>query len=460
MCQGLGRLLGMVGNGLAVLRRGRGILVVIFFLLLLTPTGLTRATGDSSAAGDDLDQCAYSEQILQHDVLFNRYNGSKLRSGPASTYIPLMAGRFVLLREALRGLNCSGVPLVAFDGRRFRPAGTNDDIGLYWLVPAIAARTGLVLATAFDLTFGLVIFLGTGIGYAGYWRVFTSRRFRLGGAAVFLALAALQVVEGDVYVFQSAPIIAATPWLVGYAIHQDRRSLAFTCVLFALAAGCCAVVRSTAGLPCAAFLALLVLGSYRAPRAVLLLLLLGAASLLPTLLMHHEIKRRDAFLAASPGAFQEQINRHLFWHAAYVGLGYWSNSEVPAFDDKFAGQKAESLRPNVIYGSPEYEATLRHEVWRIFTHEPQIVFINVAVKLAVISAMILALAIPAISSILKREKRLGFDGAFAAGTLTSSLVGLIVAPRPRYLLGMICFVAMYALLSWSLDQRRRATAQF
>ena len=417
----------------------------MLFILPLPLIGLTKGAANSSPARDDLDQCVYSEQILLHDSAFNQYHGSKLLSDQALTYIPLMASRFVQLREALRGLNCSGVPLVAFDGRRFGPAGFPDDPGLYWLVPVVAAHTGLVLATAVDLTLGLVIFIGIGIGYAGYCQLFAGKRSRLIGAAVFLALAALQMLAGDVYVFQSAPIIAAAPWLVGYAVHQHRQRLGLACALFAVAAGCCTLVRSSAGLPCVAFLALLVLGSYRASRAVVLVLLLGAASVCPTLLMRQQIKRRDAFLTVVPGAFKEQMNRHLFWHAAYVGLGYWPNSEVPGFEDKFAGEKAESLRPNVAYGSPEYEATLRREVWRIFTHEPRIVLTNLASKLGVISAMILALVAPALSNILKREKRLGFDGAFAAGIFTSALIGLIVVPKPRYLLGMICFVVMYAL---------------
>ena len=443
----------MVGNGFSVLRRGRerGLLAAIFFMLLLPLTGLAQTVKDSSAARDDLDQCRPSEHIYQHDALFNDYHGSKLLSDQALTYIPLMPSRFVQLRRALRGLNCSGVPLVAFDGRRFGPF--SDDPGLYWLVPAVAAHTGLVLATAVDATLGLVIVMGIGIGYAGYCRMFACKRSRLIGAAVFLALAALQMLAGDVYVFQSAPVIAASPWLVGYAIHQDRRSLVFACVLFALAAGCCVVVRSTAGPPCVALLTLLVLGSYRAARAVMLLLLLAAASLFPILLMRQEIKRRDAFLA-SAGAFEELTNRHVFWHSAYIGLAYWPNSEVPKYLDEVAVAKVRSIRPDAAFCSPEYEAVLEHEFWRILIRQPWIVLLNLALKLVVISAMTLVVALPALNIIVRQRKTLWFDGAIAAGILTSSLAGLIVVPKPRYLLGMICFVAMYALLSWSLDQRR------
>jgi hypothetical protein len=323
----------------------------------------------------------------------------------------------------------------------------------------VAVHGRLALATALDLTLLLVILGATVIGYAGYWKLFAGVRARLVGAVVFLALAALQTRGGDVYVFQSAPLIGAAPWLIRYAVQQNRSRLAFACVLFALIAGCCALVRGSAGAPCLAFLALLVLGAFRLRRAVALLLLIAAANVSPRLDYRQETKRRDAFLASVPGAFRTSVERHIFWHAVYVGLGYWPNTEVPGYDDRFAGEKAESLRPNVIYGSPEYEATLRHEVWRIFTHEPQIVLINLALKLAVISSTILALAIPALSSILKREKRLGFDGAFAAGIVTSALIGLLVVPRTTYLLGMITFVALYALLSWSLDHTSRRKAR-
>src|SRR5438094_7579085 len=114
----------MVGNGSSVLRRSRerGLLAAMLFMMLPLPlTGLTQRAEDSSGARDDLDECVYSEQILSHDSAFNQYHGSKLLSDQALTYIPLMASRFVQLREALRGLNCSGVPLVAFDGWVRRP---------------------------------------------------------------------------------------------------------------------------------------------------------------------------------------------------------------------------------------------------------------------------------------------------------------------------------------------------
>ncbi len=232
-----------------------------------------------------------------------------------------MPTRMIELRQAVRGLNCSGIPLVAFDGHRFGPAGYPDDPGLFLLVPVIAVRLRLALATALDLTLLLAILVATVIDYAGYWRLFAGTWARLVCAVVFVALAALQITGGDVYVFQSAPVIAASPWLIGYAVHQDRSRLAVTCVLFALGAGCCALVRSSALVPCAAFLTLLVLGSYRASRVVILLPLLRGSESLPDSAHASGDQAKRRFPGSPTRCLQRAMNRHVFWHSAYIGLG-------------------------------------------------------------------------------------------------------------------------------------------
>jgi len=449
----------MVKHVLMALLHRRMTCVGVAFALFLPLSGLAQAppTSAVTVTGDDLDQCSPSEQTYQHDESVFQYlsNG---RNNSLTRLLPISPARMLSLRHAVRGLNCSGTPLVGFDGHRFF-AGFPDDPGLFLLVPAIAVHSRMPLAAVLDLTLLSIILVTTAIGYAGYWRLFAGARARLVGAAVFVFLAVVQMRGGEVYMFQSAPVIAAVPWLIGYAFRQDRSRLAVTCVLFALVAGGCTLVRSTAGMPCMAFVALLVLCTFRVPRALALLLLIAAAYVLPQLIYRQDVKHRDAFLASVPGSSRTPVDHHLFWHTVYIGLGYWPNREVARYADESADENV-ALIGNVAYGSPEYEATLRHEVWRIFTHEPQIVLINLALKFGAMFIMILALTFPAIPSIRRRKKQLWFDGPFAAGISASTLIGLISVPNPKYLLGMISFVVMYALLSWALDQQRRDMTQF
>lgn len=404
-----------------------------------------------AAATDDLKLCESSDQTTQHDRTLAEYHGSKILLGHAPTYFSLMPARFLDLRRATRGLNCSGVPLVAFDGATYGPAAFSDDPGIYLLVPAVAVRAGLTPASAFDLVTVLVILLGIGIGFSGYWQICSSARARIVGAGAFGLLGLLQALAGDVYVFQAAPVIAGTPWLVLYSTRRDELKLAFASVLFALCAGSCMLVRSTGALPCMVFLCILVLSSLRFPKAVVVLLLSALFGVCPLLAERQVAKRRDAFLASVPGTIRhaDPATMRDVWHSIYIGLGYWPNQEVPRYRDEVAIAKVKSVNPTAGFVSPEYDAVLKHEVWRILTHEPQIVLANVALKLAVISGMILLVTSLAIPSILKRKKSLGFDGAFLAAILASSLIGILVVPTPRYLLGMICFAALYALLSWA-----------
>src|SRR5512135_1048267 len=59
-------------------------------------------------------------------------------AGLPAPYLRLMNYRLVELHRAAAGLECSGIPLVAFDQAGYSVAGFADDPGLYLFVPLIA----------------------------------------------------------------------------------------------------------------------------------------------------------------------------------------------------------------------------------------------------------------------------------------------------------------------------------
>ena len=101
------------------------------------------------------------------------------------TLIRLMSSRYVDLRRAARGLSCSGVPLVAFDGLRYRRVGQADDPGIYYFVPRLARALRLRLETAVDLTLLGTVLLASSVGLLGFLREHGRRWDEESGSSVF-----------------------------------------------------------------------------------------------------------------------------------------------------------------------------------------------------------------------------------------------------------------------------------
>jgi len=126
----------------------------------------------------------------------------------------LGSSRWEQLEAALRGLERTGVPLVAATGAGYGPAGFTDDPGIYYLVPRIAHATGWGLATCLERVLFGAVALSLLVGLAGLFLLFRDTRSRLHGCFALGLVSAVSLIVGGVYIFQSAVVVAATPWIV------------------------------------------------------------------------------------------------------------------------------------------------------------------------------------------------------------------------------------------------------
>lgn len=76
------------------------------------------------------------------------------------------------------------------------------------------------------------------------------------------------------------------------------------------------------------------------------------------------------------------VGGHVLWHTAYIGLGWYPNPYGIRYLDASGVDGAERIDPAALYASPEYEAALRREVFRIAGADPGFVVTQALVKVA------------------------------------------------------------------------------
>ncbi|MGZ9195598.1 MAG: hypothetical protein ACXW4I_04090, partial [Candidatus Deferrimicrobiaceae bacterium] len=217
----------------------------------------------------------------------------------------LGSSRWEQLEAALRGLERTGVPLVAATGAGYGPAGFTDDPGIYYLIPRIAHATGWDLAESLERVLFGAAALSLLVGLAGLFLLFRDARSRFYGCFALGLVSAASLIVGSVYVFQSAVVVAAAPWIV-WAVRKKGPAAARFTVMPAVGAiaAWSNFLRSYAGTPVLILAAGLVVLHERESRRwkAVALLCLAVAALSVAGWTSHATARRDAYLArVQPG---------------------------------------------------------------------------------------------------------------------------------------------------------------
>jgi hypothetical protein len=352
--------------------------------------------------------------------------------------------RFLFLNEALEGLKATGVPLVALHEGKLVPAAERDDIGPSYVIPQIAAHSGLSIQQSIDLFYLSLIGISLLVGIIGILFLYKRSGARFLGILGLLVVAALAGRIGDVYVFAPCAVIALMPWLCYGLRRVDRPGLFLvTFIVSAAFAGLFHVMRAHAASGAVIFggLGLLVLhrSSLRTKGLTLCICLL--MMLAPMFVLRLVLVRRDNYIREHNPGYHLAINRHPFWHSVYIGLGFVYNEHVPGYRDEVGEAKVKALDPKVTYVSTEYEALLKHEVFKI--HSPTFWINNFGAKAGVIAAYLLIFGNIGVVLRLWMRKPFAFDLPFLGAMAFSALPGLLVVPYREYLLGFIALAVLY-----------------
>jgi hypothetical protein len=363
-----------------------------------------------------------------------------------NTKIDMLGDRYHEVHEALLGWNETGIPLVGKFNDRWEAVPCGDDTGLFYLVPLLARKTGWNVNRSLDVFFLGMLLLAGIAGVVGWWLTMPGSWQRALAIIPIAAGTYLSYKMGDVYVVQASVVLMLIPWLV-YALKPcvtpwHRYLLVF---LSGIILGVAQWIRTQSGSPVLVFFAILICFSpIRRSIRILLSITLFIGVSLPLFCAQIPLHERDRFLVMHQPGYRKSLSHHLFWHTAYVGLGYLTNPYVPAWRDSVAVDYVQSVDPAAIYGGEEYEALLRSRVKEILHRDHKFVFYTVAAKSGVLICMLLLCVNIGLPAAVLRPKAIGIELAFWLGMAFAALPGIIAIPVPQYVLGMI----MLALYYW------------
>jgi hypothetical protein len=371
-------------------------------------------------------------------------------NGGGGSILYVVPSRAEDVRNAVAGYEATGVPLVAFDGTSFTPAGASNDVGMFYFIPKISAAFGLDAAFATEVFLLLILLGGLISGAVASWVLFSHWYSR---AVALVALTLLGVVAafmGDQYLI--APAVTAglmLPFLYVHRCNLGDTPTGVFLLIVGVVAGLGHVTRAHAATAVVLAIATVIVcsrGRSLARRGLLLLPLLIGSTAAP-LLFKQVVARREAFLSAQRADYQPVYAAHPFWHSVYIGFGFLSNPYVPAYRDEVAIARVNAVAPGTPYVSREYERVLRSEVFRLVRDRPALVVGTLFAKLGVVLLHLVIFANAGLIAALRRRNPPPVEAAFWVALGFSALQGLLVMPWPGYLSGFIAFAALYGVVT-------------
>jgi hypothetical protein len=383
-------------------------------------------------------------------------------SGSSTATFPtgIMPSRYLDLQNTVAGMDATGHSLVALENARLLPAGLADDPGIYVLIPWLSRTFRLDLATSVAIFFNSTFALAVLSGCIGFLLLCQSGISRVIGIAAVLASGALAYRNGDVYLFEFAVPMALIPFALCLIRRRSHRSNAFAVFLPAagLACGAASLIRSSSAIATLAFLtSLITLIAVSTPKKIVLVTLLLGAFLVPRLYFQHLSSQRDVFLSTLSRGSRINTSRHIFWHLAYLGMGFLSNPYVPGgICDDAAKAKVQAIRPGTDYLSPEYDRVLRQETIAVALAHPALSLFTVFAKAGIIACLIAIFANAGLLAAIRYPKSRSIEIPFWSALAISSGPLIIAAPIPLYSIGVMSLSVIYGVVSldWAIESRR------
>lgn len=363
----------------------------------------------------------------------------------------IMPCRYAMLQQLIEGYAQTHVPLIAYNGSRLLPFNNADDIGMYYIVTYLVHYGGYALDDALRLLLYGPLYIGVIVAIISFYLMFRSYYSVVISSVCMSAISYLFIAKiYDVYLISAAITLLAVPFGI-YLLHHQRSIMIGSigmCVIGCLI-GIAHAIRSYAGYGSLLFLCVLVVCAphwQRRQRCMLLVLLL-VSLLIPTLCFKKVYADYRAYAQQEYPAEVVQLDRHVFWHAIYVGLGFLSNPYGILYDDTYAMTSAMRINPSVEYCSAEYERILRDETIAMCVHHPLYVLKVVFAKFGVLLLYFLLFCNVGILTAYLFPKEWYIDGAFTLLLAFEALPGLLVMPEISYVLGFIMASLLYGLYS-------------
>jgi hypothetical protein len=399
----------------------------------------------ASAYGQSLEQ---SNCRAWHDADAIREN---LRiAGPPSNLISVMPYRYWNLESTLQARYQTGQQLLTLSNGTVSASGNTDDVGIAWIVPEIAFRTGWPLALALDVFLLGALIIGMTSSLIAFF-LMAENRIAFGIAVVaILVCGGLSFKVGDVYMVQASAALATVPWIIYlWQKKSAYRHWLLSALLIGFLLGVSQLIRSHSATGIALLMVPLIWSAQNLRRLnkAAVVLVLAASFLFPQFLFKQAVSERDQYLFAAHPSYKSVPAKHPFWHSAYLGFSFLKNDEVPKYLDEIAITAVCARNVNAAYMSDDYEGVLRERTLTLMKNKPVFAMKTLVGKMAVVILVVLISINLGLISAWRYPKDRSLDIGFAMAIAFNSLFSIIVVPDPRYLLGLVTMCVLYGIVS-------------
>lgn len=362
--------------------------------------------------------------------------------------------------SALDGLNLTDKYLVAFNdicnsgNNIFMPAGYTDYVGSFIYIPFIAKNFELDINVSTFLFFTIYGLICICISIFGLLKLYKSKLSRIHGIFSIISLGTIFVVISDTYCFYGLTSLALIPWwskLINLK-YENYKKFFLIFILTGIIIGISNTVRGHSGTDILLSIIILILIKIIFKKDFKKVYSLGFI-LIPIILINLfilELKKESRdYLINNTDIKNQNVDLNFIraiWHNAYYSLGYLSeidNRNVPENSDGYSIEKAQSINPDVILHSKEYEMILKKEYFKFIKNEPLLYLKIIASKFGVILFYSILIINIGFIYIKKNKFNLNTNTFFLTGILFNSLLGIMAEPNYTYLLGLFAFCAMY-----------------
>lgn len=364
----------------------------------------------------------------------------------------LMPCRLISLIQTLQGYQKTGIPLIAFDGKKLSPIFTADDLGIYVIIPKIATFLNLSIEQAIHVFFYSILIIPFIIGFLGFFKLYQSTAQRI-IASIWLVLLALFAARiGDVYLAYAACTVSLIPWCL-YFVKKGHFSNSF--LFYGFLSGFLIsffhYIRAYSSLGTLLFI-MIVLGfshvfSLKQKTLVGMFFIIGM--IIPITYFNHAYNEYKTYATAHFPESSLIMKKHVLWHNTYMGFSFlnFKNPDNIHYGDSFTDAKAKSINPGVISNSPEYEETLKQEIIRLIKNYPVFIIWTLFAKIGILFLFLLIFANGGLIAAFVYSKPWYIEGAFWSSLLFNSIFPLLAIPISEYSLGFIATAALYGIVS-------------
>ncbi len=359
----------------------------------------------------------------------------------------IMPSRKQNLEAALKGLEISGEPLIAFKDGKFQTVTKSDDLGSYYFIPKIANFFNLNIDTAIFVFYASLIFVSIIISLFWIYNSAKSTKSLIYPIFLVLLISSFAYIVGDVYIASFFSVFSLIPLFLIVLKSKKKWIIILSLVIIGLLIGFSNFLRAHAATPIMLFILLYVLLHKQTllRNKLIMCFALVVGVFLFSFWKENIISKRDHFLH-SKNMIVEQVNKHSLWHNLYIGLGFLKNNYGLQYKDEVAIKKVATINNEVKKSSRQYYHILKQEYLKFIKQNPKFFIKTIMAKTGLVIILFLIFSNAGLYFLFTKPQDFSSIIPYTISLIFSSLPGILVMPRFSYLLGFLSlsvFMSIY-----------------